>query len=173
MHLRQVRTAPCIKTCYWSFGEGSIYYIFKLSFQSFLGSIKLHRFIKVSVVWYWLFSTLCETKTLATTWEILLFSLWLYLFCHRDSSGQAVMKEWRNPQVSLAKPNDKCSSGSQPMIKFCLGLFPSHMMPSLLLPKSLYFSLASKKNPVLLQLPAVGDMLGDQKNRENLGWGKW
>lgn len=57
------------------------------------------------------------------------------------------------------------------MIKFCLGLFPSHMMPSLLLPESLYFSLASKKNtyPVLLQFPAVGDMQGDQKNRENLG----
>lgn len=59
------------------------------------------------------------------------------------------------------------------MIKFCLGLFPSHMMPSLLLPENLYFSLASKKNtyPVLLQFPAVGHMhmLGDQKNRENLG----
>lgn len=81
------------------------------------------------------------------------------------------MKEWQNPQVSLAKPNDKCSSGSQPVIKFCLGLYPSHMMPSLLLPKSLCFSLASKKNtcPVLLQFPAVGDVLGDQKNGGNLG----
>lgn len=47
--------------------EELIYYIFKLSFQSFFGSIKFHRFIKVSVVWYWLFSILCKTKTLATT----------------------------------------------------------------------------------------------------------
>lgn len=81
------------------------------------------------------------------------------------------MKEWQNPQVSLAKPNDKYSSGSQPMIKFCLGLLPSHMIPSVLLPESLYFLLASKKNtyPVLLQFPAIGDMLENQKNRENLG----
>lgn len=91
-------------------------------------------------------------------------SLWLYGSCHQA----ALDRLWQGVAKALgifSKANDRCPFGSQAMIKFYLGLLPSHMILSLLLPESLCFSLVFKKStyPVLLQLPAVGDMLRNMK----------